>query len=358
MSDPRWDQLGDLLINYSTVTQKGERLLITMMEVDTFELVRAVHASAVRAGALPHVQFTSALLDRDLMMFGSDEQVGWIPEPEMTGMQWADVYVGLRGFRNPYEFAGLPARRISAHRQAMGTVSAERNAQTRWVLVRVPNEAFAQWAEMSHSELVSFFFDATLKDWSKEVERYRRLQEHFEAASKVQIVSGDTDLTFSTSGRHYLVGDGHYNMPDGEIYTSPVDASAEGYINFGFPGVYNGVRIEEIRLELVGGRVDRASSRTNEDLLHAILATDAGSNRIGEFGVGTNEGISRFVGDILYDEKIAGTIHLAIGRAYPECGGHNHSAVHWDMVKDLRASGRILLDGRPIFEDGQWLVNW
>lgn len=356
MNDPRWDQLAEILVGYSTGTKPGDKALIAMTETDTLPLCRAVYAAAIRAGAFPCVEFQSAYLERDLMRYGNQEQLDWVTELSAYGMQWADVYFGLRGARNPHEFADIPAERITAHRRVLGQISALRTALTRWVLVRVPNESFAQQAGMSLDEMMSFFFKATLRDWPEEARRYRAIAAVFQAAETVRIVGSGTDLTFSTKGRRYLVGDGHINMPDGEIYTAPVDDSAAGVITFDFPGMYAGKLIPGLRLEFSGGVVVRASAESNEDLLFSLLRMDEGASRIGEFGVGVNFGIDRFCYDFLYDEKIGGTIHLALGRAYAECGGINHSALHWDIVKDLRWEGAIYLDGRKVFENGAFLV--
>ena len=355
MFDPRWNQLGDILVNYSTRIQAGERLLITMMEADTLPLTVAVYEQAIKAGALPQIQFTSAYLERSLMTFGSADQIDWVPELERYGMEWADAYIGLRGARNPNEFAEVPADRLAAHKRAMGVVSGLRNEHTRWVLIRVPNESFAQQAGMSLQAMMDFFFSATLRDWAEEARRYAAIRDRFQAATTVRIVGEGTDLTLSTEGRTYAVGDGRINMPDGEIYTAPVDDSAEGVITFEFPGIYAGQTISGIQLEFRQGRVVNASAQSGEPFLKQILELDEGASRLGEFGVGVNFGIDRFVGDILYDEKIGGTIHLALGRAYPECGGVNQSALHWDIVKDLRQSGRIELDGQLVFENGTFL---
>ena len=357
MFDRRWSQLAEILVNYSTRTQAGDRLLITMMEPETFPLTLAVYEQAVRAGAYPQVQFTSAYLERALLTHGSDELIARVPDLERSGMEWADVYIGLRGARNPHELAGIPTERLAAHKRAQGTISALRNQQTRWVLVRVPNESFAQAAGMSLDEAMEFFFNATLRDWEEESRRYRRIRDLFQAASRVRIVGRDTDLSFSTAGRTYVVGDGQINIPDGEVYTAPVDDSAEGVIAFEYPGLYAGRSIAGIRLELRAGEVVAATADTGEEFLQQILAIDDGARRIGELGVGVNDGIDRFVGDILFDEKIGGTIHLALGRAYAECGGTNQSSLHWDLVKDLRAEGAIELDGRRVFENGRFLIE-
>jgi aminopeptidase len=355
MIDARWEQLADILVNYSTGVKKGDRVLITMMETDTFPLARAVYAAAVRAGGLPFVEFQSAYLERDLMKHGSPEQVDWICEMQSQGMDWADVYVGLRGARNPNEFYDIPAKTLAAHKKSMGKISTMRTELTRWVLVRVPNESFAQQAATSLDDMMDFFFNATLRDWTQEAGRWREINAVFQAAEQVRITGYKTDISFSTKGRIYEVADGHMNMPDGEIFTAPVDDSAEGHIYFEFPGVYMGKLVPGISLELEKGKVVRASAEANEELLFQLLEMDAGSRRLGEFGVGVNFGIDRFSYDILYDEKIGGTVHLALGRAYAECNGVNQSALHWDIIKDLRQEGEIFLDGKKVFEKGRYL---
>src|SRR5215213_2793138 len=355
MFDRRWSQLGEILVYYSTRTKAGDRLLITMMELESFPLTLAVYEHAVRAGAFPQVQFASAYLERALLSHGTEELIARVPDLERGGMEWADTYVGLRGARSPHELADIPTERLAAHKRALGAISALRNEQTRWVLVRVPNESFAQAAGMSLDAAMDFFFAATLRDWEEESRRYRRIRDLFQTAVRVRIVGRDTNLTFSTAGRTYVVGDGHINIPDGEIYTAPVDDSAEGVITFEYPGVYAGRSIGGIRLEFRAGKAVNATADTGEEFLHQILAIDDGARRIGEFGVGINDRIDRFVGDILFDEKIGGTIHIALGRAYVECGGVNQSSLHWDLVKDLRSEGAIELDGRRVLEHGRFL---
>ncbi len=357
MTDKRWNQLAEILVNYSTGIKHGERALITMMEVETFPLARAVYAEAVKAGGLPYIEFQSAYLERDLMKLGSDDQINWVCEMQSLGMGWADVYIGLRGARNPSEFWDINRETLVAHKKIVGKISALRNEETRWVLVRVPNESFAQQAQTSVDEMMDFFFRATIKDWIVETERYKEIQRIYQAAHSVRITGDGTDLSFSTYGRVYELADGHYNMPDGEIFTSPVDDSAEGIITFEFPGVYAGSLIEGICLEFQEGKVVHASAKKNEALLIELINMDEGAQRIGEFGIGVNPGIDRFCYDILYDEKIGGTIHIALGRAYAECNGINQSALHWDIIKDLRYSGAIYLDGTKVYENGTYLVK-
>ena len=356
MNESRWNKLADILVNYSTATVSGDRVLITMMETDTWPLARAVHAAAVKAGAYPHIEFQSTLLQRDLMRTGNPEQFDNSHELQEKGMHWADVYIGLRGASNPHELNGIEPRRITAFRKSLGKVSALRTELTRWVLVRVPNAAFAQQAGMSTDEMMEFFFNATLLNWKEEGNRYKEIQKLLQSSENVRIVSDNTDLSFSTKGRKYLIDDGHINMPGGEVYTAPIDDSAEGYISFEFPAVFAGQFVEGIKLRFSRGEVLEAKADKNENLLHELIEMDDGAKRIGEFGVGTNFGISRYCYDLLFDEKIGGTAHIALGRAYPECGGINKSAFHWDLIKDLRSQGALYLDGEKMIEKGKFLV--
>jgi len=355
MLDPRWKQLADILVNYSTTTRKGDRVLITMMETDTWPLARAVHAAAVKVGAHPHIEFQSTLLQRDLMLEGDPNLFDNEHELQRKGMEWADVYIGLRGASNPHELNDIAAERITAFRRALGKISALRTEKTRWVLVRVPNTSFAQQAGFSTDEMMEFFFNATLLDWQEESNRYDAIREKMQTTEQIRIVGNGTDLSLNTKGRTYQIDDGHINMPGGEIYTAPTDDSAEGSISFEFPAVFAGQFIEGIRLQFSKGEVVEATADKNQKLLLDLIGMDAGAKRIGEFGVGTNYSISRYCYDLLFDEKIGGTVHIALGRAYPECGGINKSAFHWDLIKDLREEGALYLDDKKVLEKGVFL---
>ena len=356
MLDSRWEQLADILVNYSTTTRRGDRVLITMMETDTWPLARAVHAAAVKVGAHPHIEFQSSLLQRDLMLEGDTNLFDNEHELQRRGMEWADVYIGLRGASNPHELNGIAAERITAFRRALGKISALRTEKTRWVLVRVPNASFAQQAGFSTDEMMEFFFNATLLDWQEESKRYEVIRKKMQTTEKIRIVGNGTDLSLNTTGRTYHIDDGHINMPGGEVYTAPTDDSAEGSISFEFPAVFAGQFIEGICLHFSKGVVVEATADKNQKLLLDLIGMDAGAKRIGEFGVGTNYSISRYCYDLLFDEKIGGTVHIALGRAYPECGGINKSALHWDLIKDLREEGALYLDGEKTIEKGQFLI--
>ena len=355
-TDKRWEQLAELLVRYCTAVQPGERVMIAMGELESFPLVRSVYRMVIQAGGFPQVQFLSETLRHSVLRYGNEEQVRWVPEIEAHGMEWADVYFGLRGACNPHVHSDVTADRLALNQVAQGKISSLRWEKTRWCLVRVPDADFAQQAGTDLETITDMFFRACLRDWSAEGAQWRRWAGLLEKASTVRIVGRETDLTFSTGGRKWVVGDGKLNMPDGEIFTAPIADSVEGEIYFEFPGVLSGRLVHDIHLRWQQGRLVQARSSSNQDFLKAILNTDPGAATIGEFGIGTNPAVVIFCRDILLDEKIGGTVHIALGRAYPDCGGTNQSAIHWDIIKDLRAEGTVYADGKPVFERGVFLI--
>jgi aminopeptidase len=354
--DPRWKKLGELLVNYSVAVKPGEKVMIAMGEVETLPLVKGVYEAVVKAGAYPQVQFISESLRRLLLEHGSAEQLSWVPEIEAYGMEWADCYIGLRGGSNLHELDAIPTDRLSLNQKAMGKVSTLRWQKTRWCLLRVPNAAFAQQAETDEETITEMFFNACLLDWPRETAQWRQWAEKLNGSRQVRITGKGTDLSFSVEGRTWVAGDGKINMPDGEIMTSPVETTLDGVIYFDFPGVLSGRLIPDIRLAWKKGKLVEATSSANQDFLRKVVETDAGSSLIGEFALGTNMAVNRFCRDILIDEKIGGTIHTALGRAYPECGGVNQSAIHWDIVKDLRTEGAVVIDGKTVMAGGKFFI--
>jgi aminopeptidase len=302
------------------------------------------------------VQFLSETLNHQVLQFGSLEQVAWVPEIEAYGMEWADVYIGLRGAHNLDEAWDIPAERLAVFRKSMGTISSLRWEKTRWCLVRVPNAALAQQAGMDEETLTDRFFAACFLDWPEVGKEWHRLAGILNQGKQVRVVGQGTDLRFSVEGRTWDAADGRLNMPDGEISTAPLESTLHGTISFGFPGVLGGRLVNDISLGWEAGRLVNASSSSNQDFLHSILATDAGASLIGEFAFGVNPRLDFFSRDILLDEKIGGTIHIALGRAYSHSGGTNQSAIHWDIVKDMRQEGEVFLDGKLIFQKGNFLI--
>jgi aminopeptidase len=225
-----------------------------------------------------------------------------------------------------------------------------------WVIAEYPVLSGAQDAGMTLPQYEQFIFDAVLLDWNAEGERMRKIADVFDAADEVRIVGPGTDLTLSLAGREGAVDDGHVNMPGGEVFYSPVEDSAEGVIEFSeFPAVYYGHEVDGTRFVFEGGRIIEASARSGEAFLIQTLDTDEGARRLGELGIGCNPGIQRFMKNVAFDEKIDGTVHLAVGNSYTFNGGKNTSSIHWDIVKDLRTNGELYADGELVQQNGRWL---
>ena len=349
-----WTRLGEIMVRYSANVQPGERVLISMGETESFELVKALYEATIKAGGFPQVLFLSETLRRSLLKHGSDQQIAWVPELEAAGMEWADVYFGLRGAANLSELWDIPADRLALNQKALGEISTLRWKRTRWCLIKLPNAGFAREAGIDEGTMREMFFDACLLDWAAEGARWQRWADRLEAGQEIHVVAPGTDLRFSVAGRKWVVCAGQINMPDGEIATAPVTATVNGHIRFEEPGVLSGRLIDNIRLRWEHGELVERSSTSNEDFFRSVLDTDAGAKVIGEFAFGVNPKVTRFCKDILIDEKIGGTIHIALGRAYPNCGGTNESAIHWDIIKDLRKGGTVTLDGVPVLVNGEF----
>ena len=354
--DKRWIELGDLLVNYSMAVKPGEKVMIAFVELESYPLLHSIYRACIKAGAFPQVQFLSEELNRLTLQYGNPDQIGWVPEIEAYGMEWADVYFGLRGAHNLDVFWDIPAEKLSLLRKGMGVISTLRWQKTRWCLLRVPNTAFAQQAGVDEETITDMFFKACLLDWPVVSQEWCRWADVLNHGKQVRVVGKGTDLSFSIEGRTWDVADGHGNMPDGEIATSPVESTLDGTIYFDYPGVLGGRLVHDIRLRWEMGKLVEASSSTNQDFLRSIVNTDPGASLIGEFAIGTNPEVKHFCKDILIDEKIDGTIHIALGRAYPKVGGTNQSSIHWDIIKDMRQEGQIFLDGRLIYENGKMLI--
>jgi aminopeptidase len=354
--EQRWIELGKLLVNYSMRVQPGEKVMIAFIEPETYPLMAAIYQACVEAGAFPQVQFLSEELNRLTLLHGNERQIGWVPEIEAYGMDWADVYFGLRGAHNLDVYWDIPSEKLALLRRAMGQISTLRWQKTRWCLLRVPNAALAQQAGVDEETITTMFFKACLLDWPAVSQEWHRWAEILNQGKHVRVVGKGTDLHFSIEGRTWDVADGHMNMPDGEIATSPVESTLDGTIFFDYPGVLGGRLVHDIRLRWELGKLVEATASTNQDFLRSVVNTDPGASLVGEFAIGTNPEVKHFCKDILIDEKIDGTIHIALGRAYPSVGGTNQSSIHWDIIKDMRQEGEIYLDDRLIYRQGKMLL--
>jgi len=356
MRDPRIEQLADVLINHSTMIKPKETVLIASTELGK-PLVEALYQKVLALGAFPLLKLTFSTLQPLYFKNADIEQLDTLLEIEELVYKKADVLINIRAPGNMKELSSVEPDRMTRRMKTMQPIQEWVIAgNLRWTLCNFPTQALAQEAEMSLDEYEEFVFGATNIDWSAQAEFLQKIKEVFDQGEEVHLVGENTDLKFNLAGRSGIVCDGSHNMPDGEVFYAPVDDSAEGYINYDFPAIYQGREVNNVRLEFKNGQVVKASADKNEALLQKVTETDEGAKRIGEFGIGTNYGITKFTKDILFDEKIGGTIHLALGRAYPEGGGINQSAVHWDMVKDLRSNGKIYLDGKLVQENGEFKI--
>jgi aminopeptidase len=296
--------------------------------------------------------------DLDWALEAPLELLGELPPIERYAAEQEDARLTIRSPEDVHAGAELdPARRVLLQ-QAMAPASKRaRNLEVRWAVVEYPTAAAAEQAGMSLAEYTDFVFDACLLDWDAEEERLREIKARFDRGSTVRIVGADTDLTLGIEGREGVVSAGFRNLPDGEVFYSPVEDTAEGVITFSeFPAVYLGHDVLGARLVFSGGEIVEATADEGEEFLRQVLATDAGASRLGELGLGCNRRITRFTRNVLFDEKIDGTVHLAVGASYTYTGGRNESAVHWDLVKDLRRGGELSVDGEIVQRDGDWLI--
>jgi aminopeptidase len=278
------------------------------------------------------------------------------------------VLLTLWGGFNTKNLTGIDPKRKSAAQKArleLTKIFMERTAtgDMRWCGTMFPNQANAQEAEMSMEEYEDFVFKACFVDRPDPTAEWRRVEREQERivlflnAKKVIKVEGiDTDLTLTVAGRKWINCCGRMNMPDGEVFTGPIEDSAQGIVRFTYPAIYGGREVTDVRLTFKDGKVTQAKAEKGEDFLRAMIDTDDGAKRVGEFAMGTNYGIQRFTKDILFDEKIGGTIHLALGHSLAESGGVNESGIHWDMICDLKNGGRMWADGEKFYEDGKFLI--
>jgi aminopeptidase len=353
MTDPRYVKLARLLISYSTALKKGDRILLDMIDVpDEFavELLRA----ARRVGATPLVEVRHTRINREIAMGTNAMHAALVRQIEMFRMKKVQAYIAVRGSLNANEGADVPSERQALYAREMRPVLNYRINQTRWVVLRWPTPSMAQAANMSTEAFEDFYFDVCSMDYRKMSRAMVPLHRRMSRADRVHIKGPGTDLTFSIKGIGAVPCVGLRNIPDGEVFSCPVRNSVNGVIQFNTPSIYAGTRFENIRLRFRQGRVVEANS-SNTSRLNEILDTDAGARYVGEFALGFNPRILNPMCDILFDEKIAGSLHFTPGQAYQEAGNGNRSAVHWDMVLIQRrdwGGGEIWFDGELIRRDG------
>jgi len=354
MVDDRIKEVAKLLVDYCGEVKSGNKVLIRT-DVLAKDLALEVYKHALSRGAHPWIRTDIPTARYVFLKHASDEQLGFFPEHELAEIKNTDVHISLGAPYNVKELSTIDPAKISARLRVLKPIADWRVEKTRWVLFYYPTEALAQEAEMSLQEFEDFVYNSCLIDWNELSKKLQMLKQIVDPVDKVEIVSPDTHLEFSIQGRNSVVSDGKRNMPSGELFTSVVEESVRGTIRFDVPAIWQGNAVEDVTLTFEQGRVVKAKAAKNQTFLEKILETDEGSKRLGEFGMGFNYSITKPVKNILFDEKIGGTIHLALGDGYSETLSQNKSAVHWDMIKDLRKNGEIYFDGKLVMKDGKWL---
>lgn len=367
MVDPRVTKLAQVLVRYSLKLQPGDLFRISGHAI-TAPLVRELYKEALLVGAHPFTRIQVNDLDELFFKHSSDAQLHYISELARQEIELVDATMSILGDENTRSLSGVDPARIAAARNARRELQQrlmQRAAEDklRWCVTQYPTQASAQDADMSLSEYADFVYGAGLLNepdpvaaWEQVCAEQQRIADFLMKCDTIRLVSNDTDLTYRVGGRTWINASGDKNFPDGEVFTGPLEDSAEGYITYSFPAVYSGREVEGVRLVFKQGKVVEATAEKGEELLLAQLNMDPGARYLGEVAFGLNYGIQRFSRNILFDEKIGGTVHLAVGASYPETGGQNESALHWDMICDMRSGSEVYVDGEVVYRDGKFLI--
>jgi aminopeptidase len=366
MRDPRVERLADVLVRYSVDVQPGQLVVIEGASIAA-DLVRSLYRSVLAVGGHPETRVGIDGIRETLLARGSDEQLDWLSPRSLDDVERADARIQILAESNTRSLSGVdPARqaRVNRSREPIRRTVFDRTdaGEYRWVITGFPTNAAAQEAGMSLADYADFVYGAAQLDdddpiaaWQALGVRIRRLAEWLQTVRELRISSNGTDLRLGVDGRTWISCDGTFNFPDGECFTAPLEDSAEGEISFTYPAIFQGRAIEDVRLRFRGGEVVEATASRGQDFLDEMLSLDDGARRIGEFAFGLNDAVQVFTGETLFDEKIGGTIHLALGESYPESGGVNRSALHWDIVNDLRQGSEVYADGKLVYRDGRFL---
>lgn len=367
--DIRLLNFAKILIDHSTHVGSGDRVAITT--TTTAEpLVRALYALVLDRGGHPHVLFDLDGQDELLFSHAREDQLDFVPLFHKIAFEEFDVLIKIRAETNTRGLASVDPQRQARRQKAMFSLiqaQLERGADKtlRWVSTLYPTNAYAMESGMGFNEYQDFVFSAMHADegtpdpvahWQGVEKEQQRIIDLIQGGDRVELKGPNVDLSLSIKDRVFMNACGEHNMPDGEIYTGPVEDSANGWVRYTYPAMYHGRIVEGIELKFEGGKVVQASAKENEDYLLKMLDTDAGSRYIGEFAIGTNFEIDRFTKSILFDEKIGGTFHMALGAGYPETGSQNKSDIHWDMICDLREDSQIKVDGEVVYKNGEFVI--
>ena len=366
MTDPRISRLARLIVDYSLDIRERQILRIDAPDVGA-PLALELYRAALAAGGFPYANLSVDGLLEILLEVGSDEQLTYVSPLQWHENETVDALATIWAESNTRSLSrvdsGRHARFLGAQRQ-LANRRWERisSGELRWCGTLFPTQAHAQDADMSLERYADFVYAACHVDeddpaahWRLVAASLRSRAEELESVRELRILGPDTDLRVGIEGRKWVAADGRYNMPDGEVFTSPLETETEGEIRYTFAAIYHGREVEDIRLRFERGRVVAAEAARGDDYLRSLLDMDEGARVLGELAFGLNYEIDRFTRNILFDEKIGGTMHLALGSAFPQAGGTNTSGLHWDMICDLRADGEVYADGELVWKAGRFL---
>jgi aminopeptidase len=366
VTDVRIARLADVLVGYSTRVKKDDLVLVSGTPLAA-DLVREVYSRVLAAGGHPVTRIAVDGVSESLLELGSTSQLEWVNPTRVAEMETIDVYIAILAESNTRGLSGADTTKMASLSKASEGIRRSYLARAaegdlRWVLTAHPTNAAAQDAEMSLAEYEDFVYRAAFLDdgdpvqrWESFAEELRRIAGFLGGFKELRIVADGTDLRLGVEGRIWEPSSGHENFPDGEVFTAPIETSVEGTIHFTYPGVFQRREVHDVRLRFEGGEVVEATAARGQDFLREMIGLDEGSRRAGEFAFGLNAAVETFTKNILFDEKIGGTVHLALGESYPETGGVNHSALHWDLICDLRRGSEVYADGELVYRDGTFL---
>jgi len=365
--DKRLEKLAYILVTHSLGIKKGDLFLISGNSIAS-PLILEVYKQALKLGAHPYTRVAVENLPETFYKNASEKQLKYISPISKFEIENIDVHLGINSQINTRSMTNIDPKKqaitSSAH-QPIHDIFLKRAAkkELRWCLTQYPTNASAQDAEMSLEEYEDFIFKAANVDkkdpiayWKKVYKEQEKIRKLLQSKKKLHVIAKDTDLTVSVAGRKWINCYGKENFPDGEVFTGPVESSADGYISYSFPASHGGRLVEDIKLWFKKGKVVKSNASHGKKALNSLLDMDEGARYIGEFAFGTNYGVKKFTKNTLFDEKIGGTIHIAVGRGYPDTGSKNKSGLHWDMMCDLRKQGEVYADGELIYKNGKFLL--
>jgi aminopeptidase len=367
MSDPRLDKLAKILVHYSLKIRPRDLFRIAGPSL-AMPLLRALYDEALTVGAYPYVRISGEGLEELYYRKASDDQLHFVSELDRQEVERMDATISILGKWNTREFSGIAPKRLAMRREATSDLQRRfldraARGELRWCGTQYPTHAEAQDAEMSLAEYEDFVFDAGMLHevdpvaaWQRVGAEQDRVVQVLARAKQLVYKGPDVDLQVSVGGRTWISAAGHENFPDGEVFTGPVEDSANGRVRFSFPAIFAGREVDGIELTFERGKVVTSHAAKGADFLKAMLDTDTGARYLGELAFGLNYHIQRFTRNILFDEKIGGTMHMALGIGYPETGSKNTSGLHWDMICDLRTDSEVKADGTVIYRNGHFVI--